>query len=171
MTTLTGPDALKQMRERHEKRFAAILDKCAAETEAASEELGAKCIQMNSGVAGQPQGLIRRQWLFATGPFHGLPSPPFPHPYAYRNAGVIPVRPIGVITGDLLESIQVVPLHGPDFYSYKAFSDSPYAPYIWAPEGTSKMVPRMFLQDIAAWTEGRMADLGITISRYGLTLI
>ncbi len=149
-----------QLLTRHQARFSAVLQKAESlMVEAAYEEF-TEVVAQFSGASGQPQGDTRKVWLanerpFARGGFHGA-SP----------------NPVGVISGDLLNSLSYTFTSTGPVFATKSFSSGiDYVKYLLAPDGTINMVPRMVRQHMDQWATMRIRRVGHDVQVYMRSLI
>jgi hypothetical protein len=125
----------------------------------AGKDMLARSIDGNLGAGVQPQGVGRLPWLAAN-----------MHPFARAHGSPLAlIKPIGIISGDLLASIQMGYESGPfaGMASVRTFSAGvPYAKFIWAEDGTETMFAREFKQDMEQWSLERSKTLAREIAAY-----
>lgn len=152
MVTLNDP---AQLLSRFEARFRLIKGQQPRILREAGLDALHETTQLVLGDASQPQGIGRPGWLEEMG-----------HPYGWgKRPFLIPVRSVGIITGDLLKSlfmeVRFTSVLG-ESVVVGSNGSCAHAAFILSIDGTDRMKPRMVKQDMYTYSlkrcKGIVAD-------------
>ena len=160
--TLTDPS---QLLLRHQLRFSAVLQEAQRLTADAAHDQFSEVVDQFSGPPSQPSGDSRREWERSERPFAK---------YFFDRPNHSPANPnpVGVITGELLNSLSYnMDSVGAIFTAYSFSSGVDYVKFLLTVGGTEYMVDRGVTQHMAAWTIMRVQRLGADIMTYQRSLL
>jgi hypothetical protein len=127
----------------------AVLQEAERQMNSAGYDLFVETVQQFSGPPGQPDGDARRKWERRDRPF------------AWGSLNSAQANPVGVITGDLLNSLSFdVTSTGPVFKAASYSEGVDYVKYLLAEDGTQTMVARMVSQHMSEWARIRLSAIG-----------